>query len=207
MVKFDDRGLIPALIQDASTGDVLTLAYMNEEGLRRSLAGPDVWFFSRSRAELWHKGETSGNIQRVRRILVDCDSDTLLILVEPAGPACHTGNESCFFTPLEGVPEPADFRRSDPVSGVLDELFAVIQDRKQKMPAGSYTAELLAAGIGRVAQKVTEEAGETAISAAQGNVENLPEEVADLLYHTLVLMAASDVKPQQVWDVLRKRRG
>ncbi len=206
-LKLDKQGLIPAVAQDMNTGKVLMLGYMNPGSLKRTVEGIQVWFYSRSREDLWHKGEVSGNYLNLKEAWLDCDGDTLLLKVVPDGPACHTGNESCFFTPLEGVPEPADFRRSDPGSGVLDELFAVIQDRKQKMPEGSYTAELLAAGIGRVAQKVTEEAGETAISAAQGNVENLPEEVADLLYHTLVLMAASDVKPQQVWDVLRKRRG
>ena len=102
MVKFDDRGLIPALVQDASTGDVLTLAYMNEEALRRSLAGPDVWFYSRSRAELWHKGETSGNYLKVKEIIADCDADAVLVKVEPTGPACHTGKESCFESPLRG---------------------------------------------------------------------------------------------------------
>ncbi len=206
-LKLDKQGLIPAIAQDINTGKVLMLGYMNPGSLKRTVEGIQVWFYSRSREDLWHKGEVSGNYLNLREAWVDCDGDTLLLKVVPDGPTCHTQNDSCFFTPLEGVPDPAEFTRTDPGSGVLDELYAVIQDRKQKMPEGSYTAELLAEGIGRVAQKVTEEAGETAIAAAQGNVENLPEEVADLLYHTLVLMAASDVKPQQVWDVLRKRRG
>ena len=206
-LKLDKQGLIPAIAQDINTGKVLMLGYMNPGSLKRTVEGIQVWFYSRSREDLWHKGEVSGNYLNLREAWVDCDGDTLLLKVVPDGPACHTQNESCFFTPLEGVPEPAEFARTDPGSGVLDELFAVIQDRKQRMPEGSYTTELLAEGIGRVAQKVTEEAGETAIAAAQGNVDNLLEEVADLLYHTLVLMAASDVKPQQVWDVLRERRG
>ena len=137
------------------------LGYMNPGSLKRTVEGVQVWFYSRSREDLWHKGEVSGNYLNLREAWVDCDGDTLLLKVVPDGPACHTENESCFFTPLEGVPEPAEFTRSDPGSGVIDELYAVIQDRKQRMPEGSYTSELLAEGIGRVAQKVTEEAGET----------------------------------------------
>ena len=206
-LKLDKQGLIPAIAQDINTGQVLMLGYMNPGSLKRTVEGVQVWFYSRSREDLWHKGEVSGNYLNLKEAWVDCDGDTLLLKVVPDGPACHTGNTSCFFTPLEGVPETEEYLRTDPGSGILDELFALIQDRKQNMPEGSYTAELLRGGIGRVAQKVTEEAGETAIAAAQGDTENLPSEVADLLYHTLVLMAASDIKPQQVWDVLRERRG
>ena len=205
-LKLDKQGLIPAIAQDINTGQVLMMGYMNPGSLKRTVEGVQVWFYSRSREDLWHKGEVSGNYLNLKEAWVDCDGDTLLLRVVPDGPACHTGNTSCFFTPLDEVPEAGEFQRTDPGSGVLDELFAVIQGRKQEMPEGSYTAELLKAGIGRVAQKVTEEAGETAISAAQGDTENLPAEVADLLYHTLVLMAASGIKPRQVWDVLRERR-
>ena len=205
-LKLDRQGLIPAIAQDINTGQVLMLGYMNPGSVKRTVEGIQVWFYSRSREDLWHKGEVTGNYLNLKEAWVDCDGDTLLLKVAPDGPTCHTGNTSCFFRPLEEVPEPEEYQRTDPGSGVLDELFAVIQDRKQKMPEGSYTAELLKEGVGRVAQKVTEEAGEAAIAAAQGKVEDLPSEVADLLYHTLVLMAASDVKPQQVWDVLRERR-
>ena len=204
-LKLDKQGLIPAIAQDANTGQVLMLGYMNPGSLKRTVEGVQVWFYSRSREDLWHKGEVSGNYLNLREAWTDCDGDTLLLKVEPDGPACHTGETSCFFNKLEGVPEAEDFTRTDPGSGVLDSLFAVIQDRKRDMPEGSYTAELLKGGIGRVAQKVTEEAGETAIAAAMGNTEELPGEVADLLYHTLVLLAASGVKPQQVWDELQRR--
>ena len=203
-LKLDKQGLIPAIAQDINTGQVLMLGYMNPGSLKRTIEGGQVWFYSRSREDLWHKGEVSGNYLNLKETWVDCDGDTLLLKVEPEGPACHTGNTSCFFTPTTGMPD--GFTSTDPGSGILDELFAVIQDRQEQMPDGSYTAELLRKGIGRIAQKVTEEAGETAIAAAQGDTENLPQEVADLLYHTLVLMAASDIKPQQVWDVLRERR-
>ena len=206
-LKLDKQGLIPAIAQDANTGRVLMLGYMNPGSLKRTVEGLQVWFYSRSREDLWHKGEVSGNYLNLKEAWVDCDGDTLLLKVKPDGPACHTGETSCFFRPLEGLPEAEEYVKSDPGSGILDELFAVIQDRKDKLPEGSYTVELLKGGIGRVAQKVTEEAGEAAIAAAMDKREELPGEVADLLYHILVLMAASDVSPQQVWDELRKRRG
>jgi len=205
-LKLDKQGLIPAVAQDINTGQVLMLGYMNPGSLKRTVEGVQVWFYSRSREDLWHKGEVSGNYLNLKEAWVDCDGDTLLLKVAPDGPACHTGNTSCFFRPLEGVPEAEEYQHTDPGSGILDELYAVIQDRKQKMPQGSYTAQLLKEGVGRVAQKVTEEAGETAIAAAQGKTDELPREISDLLYHTLVLMAACGVKPQQVWDVLRERR-
>ena len=140
----------------------------------------------------------------LKRASVDCDGDTLLFQVEPEGPACHTGNATCFFTPLEeGEPQ---FQSQERGAGILEELFAVIQERKRDLPEGSYTAELLKAGTGRVAQKVVEEAGESAVAAAQGNTEELPREVADLFYHALVLLAACEATPESVWQELRNRR-
>lgn len=204
-LKPDKQGLIPAIAQDINTGQVLMLGYMTPGSLKRTVEGDQVWFYSRSREDLWHKGEVSGNYLNLKEAWIDCDGDTLLLKVEPDGPACHTGNTSCFFTALGEVLE-QEVLSVEPGSGILDELFAVIQDRKEEMPQGSYTAELLGGGIGRVAQKVTEEAGEAVIAAAQGDMESLPSEVADLLYHTLVLLAACGVTPQQVWDVLRLRR-
>ena len=203
-IKLNEQGLVPAIAQDVNTGQVLMLGYMNPGSLKRTAEGIQVWFYSRSREDLWHKGEVSGNYLNLKELYVDCDADTILLKVEPDGPACHTGNTSCFFTPLDGMPE--SFRQVEPGSGVLDELFALIQDRKRDMPVGSYTTKLLEGGIGRIAQKVIEEAGETAIAATQGETENLPGEVADLLYHTLVLLSASGTTPQQVWEKLRERR-
>jgi phosphoribosyl-ATP pyrophosphohydrolase/phosphoribosyl-AMP cyclohydrolase len=205
-LKMDKQGLVPAVAQDINTGQVLMVGYMNPGSLKRTMEGGQVWFYSRSREDLWHKGEVSGHYLNVKEVWADCDGDTLLLKVVPDGPACHTGQVSCFFNRVEATPANEDYVHSDPGPGILDELYATIQDRKQRMPEGSYTAELLKGGMGRVAQKVTEEAGETAISAAVGNTKNLPQEVADLLYHVLVLMAASDVKPQQVWEVLKGRR-
>ena len=206
MVKFNDRGLIPALVQDASTGDVLTLAYMNEEALRRSIEGPDVWFYSRSRAELWHKGETSGNYLKVKEIIADCDADAVLVKVEPTGPACHTGNMSCFDSPLRGPEALNDVeRRAGP--GVLAELMDVIEQRKRDRPEGSYTTRLFDEGAPRIAQKVVEESGEVIIAALTGSPQETAAEASDLLYHLLVLLAASDVPMEQVWDQLLERRG
>jgi phosphoribosyl-ATP pyrophosphohydrolase/phosphoribosyl-AMP cyclohydrolase len=202
-VQLDDNGLVPAIAQHADTGQVLMLGYVSQGSLKRTLEGGDVWFYSRSRSDLWHKGEVSGNYMHVRSASVDCDGDALLIQVEPEGPICHTGNETCFFTPVEELPE---FAHADTGPGIVEELFAVIQERKRDMPEGSYTADLLRQGIDRVSQKVIEEAGETALAGARGDRENLAAEAADLIYHTLVLLAASGSRPEDVWERLRARR-
>ena len=203
-VKLNEQGLVPAVAQDINTGQVLMLGYMNPGSLKRTMEGIQVWFYSRSREDLWHKGEVSGNYLNLREAYLDCDGDTILLKVEPDGPACHTGETSCFFTPMEQLPE--DYEATEPGPGILDELFAVIKDRQRDLPEGSYTAKLLQEGTGRIAQKVVEEAGETAIAAAQGDQGSLPGEVADLLYHSLVLLAATGVSPQAVWDELRSRQ-
>ena len=200
----NEQGLIPAIAQDEKTGDVLMLAYMDLESLRRTLETGEAWFYSRSRSDMWHKGEVSGNYLNLKEAWLDCDEDTILLKVDPDGPTCHTGEVSCFFNKLESLPE--EYEDTDAGPGILSELYALVQDRQQEMPEGSYTVKLLQEGVGRIAQKVVEEAGETAIAAAQGDTEHLPEEVADLLYHTMVLMAASGVKPEQVWSELRNRR-
>ena len=168
------------------------------------MEGTQVWFYSRSREDLWHKGEISGNYLNLKEAWVDCDADTILLKVDPDGPTCHTGNTSCFFTSMDQLPEEYEVTESGP--GILDELFAVIRDRQQGPTKDSYTARLLGEGTARVAQKVVEEAGEAAIAAAGGDQENLPKEMADLFYHSLVLLAAAGVSPQAVWEELRNRR-
>ena len=203
--KLNDQGLIPAIAQDSATGQVLMLGYMNPGSLKRTMEGEQVWFYSRSREDLWHKGEVSGNYLNLREAWLDCDADTLLLKVEPDGPACHTGEVSCFYNRMDELP--ADYEKSEAGSGIIEELFALIQDRQRELPAGSYTVQLLQEGVPRIGQKVIEEAGETAIAAVQGDTEALAGEAADLLYHTLVLLAASGVKPGAVWDQLRQRRG
>ena len=202
-LKRNESGLIPAIAQHHETGEVLMLAYVSAESLARTLQDGDAWFYSRSRQSLWHKGEESGNFMRVKSLLVDCDGDTLLMKVDPVGPACHTGAVSCFFNDLDAEPS---YEASEANVGVLEELFAVIKDRQANPTAESYTAKLLQSGIGRVSQKVVEEAGESAIAAVQGEKEALAGEVADLLYHTLTMLAAADVSPRDVWAELAKRR-
>ncbi|MBF8266776.1 MAG: hisI [Dehalococcoidia bacterium] len=204
MIKLDGRGLVPAIAQDANTGQVLMLGYMNPSSIKRTLEGGQVWFYSRSREELWHKGETSGSYLNFKEAYLDCDGDTVLLKVEPTGPVCHTGNQSCFFQPLSVEPQ---YQREEKGPAILDELFAVVQERKQEKPAGSYTVKLLEGGVARIAQKVIEEAGESALAAATLDREALPKEVADLLYHVLVLLSASGVSPEEVWRELRARRG
>jgi phosphoribosyl-ATP pyrophosphohydrolase/phosphoribosyl-AMP cyclohydrolase len=203
-VKLNEKGLVPAIAQDINTGQVLMLGYMNPGSLKRTVEGGQVWFYSRSQEDLWHKGEISGNYLNLREAWVDCDADTILLKVQPDGPTCHTGERSCFFTPMESLPDEYESTESGP--GVLEELFAVIRDRQRELPEGSYTTRLLQDGVARIAQKVIEEAGETAIAAVQGDQDHLPREVADLLYHVLVLLAAAGVKPSAVWEELRERR-
>lgn len=203
MVKFNDAGLIPAIVQDAETGAVLTLAYMNQEALEKTIEGPDVWFFSRSRNELWHKGETSGNYLKVVSVVEDCDADAMLVKVNPTGPACHTGETSCFLghaNPDIGATETA----LGP--GVLAELGAVIADRKRNPREGSYTTSLFEDGRERIAQKVIEEAGESAIAGLGNDPQRAAEELGDLLYHCLVLMEDAEIDPNLVWAELRERR-
>lgn len=203
MIKLDEKGLVSAIVQDDATGKVLMLGYMNPEAVKRTLSGENVWFYSRSRAALWLKGETSGNFLKVKSLHLDCDGDAVLVKADPQGPTCHTGESSCFFTPLDGRQE---FSAHDRGPGITDELFAVIRSRMDEMPEGSYTAELFGRGIDHVAKKVIEEAGEAAIAGATRDPEALASEAADLIYHTLALLAASGVTPEDVWTKLRERR-
>ena len=202
-IQLDEKGLVPAIAQDANTGEVLMLGYMSPGAMRRTLEGGDVWYYSRSRSDLWHKGETSGNYLHLKSAAVDCDGDVVLLQVEPDGPVCHTGNRTCFFAALEEMPE---FSRRDSGPGVIEELFAVVQDRKSEMPEESYTAGLFRAGIERVSQKVVEEAGEAATAGVRGDRDQVVKEVADLVYHALVLISASGARPDDVWRELRERR-
>jgi phosphoribosyl-ATP pyrophosphohydrolase/phosphoribosyl-AMP cyclohydrolase len=194
-VAFDDRGLVPCVVQDWRTGEVLTLAYMNEEALARTRETGETWFWSRSRQELWHKGETSGNVQRVRELRYDCDLDAVLALVEPAGPACHTGERTCFHN---GDREPA-------VHEALPELERTIAARRESAPAGSYTAELLA-DPPRIGQKMREEAEEVARAADGESDERVAEEAADVLYHLSVLLASRGLSLADAYEELNARR-
>jgi phosphoribosyl-ATP pyrophosphohydrolase/phosphoribosyl-AMP cyclohydrolase len=204
-IRFDERGLVPVIAQDANTGAVLTLAYANREALQRTLQSGEAHYYSRSRGELWRKGETSGNTQRVVEVRVDCDGDALLYRVEPRGPACHTGEESCFFTTISGEEAKAGEGREADFGVVVSRLAATIARRHREMPQGSYTAKLLGGGTERVAQKVGEEAVEVVVAALGG--EGLPEEAADLVYHLLVLLEERGVGTSEVAGVLRDRHG
>jgi phosphoribosyl-ATP pyrophosphohydrolase/phosphoribosyl-AMP cyclohydrolase len=204
-IQFDQRGLVPVIAQDANTGAVLTLAYANREALQRTLESGEAHYYSRSRDELWRKGATSGNTQRVVEVRVDCDGDALLYRVEPRGPACHTGEESCFFTTLAGGGvETGDDGEAD-FGSLVAKLAGTIAQRHREMPEGSYTARLLGGGTERVAQKVGEEAVEVVVAALRG--EKLAEEAADLVYHLLVLLEERDVGIGEVAEVLRDRHG
>ncbi len=210
-VRFDDNGLVPCVTQDWTTGEVLTLAYMNAEALRLTLESREVHFFSRSRQELWRKGETSGNVLRLRQLRYDCDGDALVALVDPAGPACHTGERSCFYRDLEGSadsaadaaavdgePEPAAYE-------ALPALERTLAERALERPEGSYTAELLT-DPERIGSKVREEADEVVRAAAGESDERLAEEAADVLYHLEVLMLSRGRSLADALEVLNGRR-
>ncbi len=206
-IKFDERGLIPAIVQDAKTLRVLTVAYMNAESLKRTIETNEAWFWSRSRSSLWHKGETSGHTQRVRGILVDCDRDALTILVTPNGPACHTGEQSCFHNELQeaGRHEEIADRVSD-LGAVLNDLYALVESRKRDRPAGSYTTYLFDQGLDKILKKVGEESTETIIAAKNQDPEVLAREASDLLYHLIVLMVERGLTLEQIRDELVSRR-
>src|SRR5215212_9305168 len=207
-VAFDDRGLAPCVVQDWRTGEVLTVAYMNEEALARTRESGETWFWSRSRQELWHKGETSGNVQRVRELRWDCDADTLLALVEPAGPACHTGERTCFF---QGDTAAAPHEALPALERVVVERKAATRalspggDRINPVPQASYTQELLA-DPPLIGAKVQEEAEEVARAAREESDERVAEEAADLLYHLTVLLASRDLSLADAYEVLNARR-
>jgi phosphoribosyl-ATP pyrophosphohydrolase/phosphoribosyl-AMP cyclohydrolase len=194
-IAFDERGLVPCIVQDWRTGEVLTLAYMNREALERTQQSGETWFWSRSRGELWHKGETSGNTQTVRELRYDCDADALLALVEPHGPACHTGARTCFHNgDLDPAPHeaPATLERT-------------IADRARTAPSGSYTATLLA-DPPRIGEKVAEEAEEVARAAREESDERVAEEAADVLYHLAVLLRSRGLGLADAEEVLAARR-
>lgn len=199
-IRFDERGLVPCIAQDHATGEVLTLAYMNAEALRLTLETREVHFWSRSREEIWRKGETSGNTLALRQLRVDCDEDALVALVEPAGPACHTGERSCFFRDAETGAEP------DPqTQEALAALERTLAERKSERPAGSYTVELLD-DPKLIGAKVREEAEEVTRAAASESDERVTEEAADVLYHLAVLMRSRDVPLAAALEVLNDRR-
>ena len=197
-VSFDDKGLVPAIVQDDTTGNVLMLAYMNKEALTKTLETKETWFFSRSRQELWNKGATSGNRQIVKRLSFDCDNDTILVQVEPKGPACHTGETSCFSKTV--------FEEETANRQVVHEVIAEIKNRRSNPVEGSYTSYLFREGIDKVLKKVGEESSEVIIGAKNEDKAELTSELSDLIYHSLVLMEIADVDLSDVKNELLKRR-
>jgi phosphoribosyl-AMP cyclohydrolase / phosphoribosyl-ATP pyrophosphohydrolase len=201
-LKWDGDGLVPAIVQDASTGEVLTLAYVSRESLARTQELGETVFYSRSRRTLWHKGETSGNTQKVIGMLADCDHDAVLVRVIPRGPACHTGANSCFFEPVGGF-EPVP---SDSIGSILAELERLIASREAERPEGSYTARLFDQGRKRIMQKVGEEGVETALAGLGGSREEFVSEASDLLFHLLVALREVGVSTQDLAKELGRRR-
>lgn len=200
-IRFDEKGLVPAIVQDVETKEVLTLAYMNEESLTKTLESGETWFYSRSRQELWHKGATSGNTQSVVSVKYDCDQDAVLVLVEPKGPACHTGAVSCF---TEGVvTERAASSLED--YQILQSLEKLIIEREKERPEGAYTTYLFEKGVDKILKKVGEEASEVIIAAKNRDKEELKWEAADLLYHLQVLLVEQGLPFKEVLKTLEER--
>lgn len=212
-IRFDEQGLVPAIIQDADSKQVLMLAYMNRNSLQKTLETGYTWFYSRSRQSLWMKGETSGHVQKVKQVFYDCDEDTLLFLVKQEGAACHSGHFSCFYRTWEGeetsdkvfAPEQTYPRRSSSPA-ILYELYDVIRLRKEIRPQGSYTSYLFNEGLDKILKKVGEEAAEVIIASKNTRGEEIIYEIGDLLYHLLVLMVYHDIELGDVFGELKSRR-
>lgn len=200
-IKFDSNGLIPAIVQDAASKEVLTLAYMNEESLQKTIETKETWFYSRSRQELWHKGATSGNTQSVVEMRYDCDQDAILVLVQPAGPACHTGAYTCFSETIDQQEVQAAQDRFQ----ILNTLETLIAERESELPEGSYTTYLFHEGVDKILKKVGEEAGEVIIAAKNRDHGELKWEVADLLFHLMVLLREQKLPLDDVLKVLEER--
>lgn len=204
-MKFDQNGLIPAVIQDASTKEILMVGYMNDETLKRTIESGRAVFWSRSRGETWVKGATSGNYMFVKEIRIDCDEDCLLILAEPAGPACHTGHKSCFFRKIENgeLKETDEEINSD---DILARLMAIAQDRRKNPQPGSYTNYLFDKGADKILKKVGEEAAEVVIAGKNRDKAEIAYEVSDLMYHMTVMLADNDMTWNDIFEELEKRR-
>lgn len=198
-IRYDERGLVPAIVQDYLDGTVLMMAWMNQESLQKTLETGDTWFWSRSRSQLWHKGETSGHLQKVRSLRYDCDSDCLLVTVEQIGDiACHTGERSCFHQ--------VDGTKAAPPADTLSQVFDVICDRRDNPTETSYTCKLFAGGDNKILKKIGEEAAEVVMACKDDDKDAIASEVADLFYHTLVALAHHNVDVKAVYRKLQQRR-
>ncbi len=206
-LKYNEKGLIPAVVQDLNTEQILMLAYMNKESLKKSIESGETWFYSRSRQKLWHKGATSGNRQKIDEIYYDCDADALLVRVRPVGPACHTGEQSCFYRKLIANNKTNNKIKNktkntnekfNEESLLINSLHNIILARKKEMPEGSYTTYLFEKGIDKILKKVGEEATEVIIAAKNEAKAELIYETADLIYHLLVLMVEKETTPREI---------
>lgn len=207
-LRFDKlSGLLPAIIVDNNTGSVLMLGFMNEESLKITLETKQVTFFSRTRNQLWTKGETSGNFLKLIDMKADCDLDTLLVYADPVGNVCHTGSYSCFDLQKEDFARSVSAPRTPAGSDFLYELFELIENRRKEMPSGSYTTKLFSAGENRIAQKVGEEAIETVIAVKNNDRTEIINESADLIYHLFVMLSSKDIKLSDVVETLARRHG
>ena len=200
-LKFNEQGLVPAIVQDAISKEVLTLAYMNAESYEKTLQTGETWFYSRSRQELWHKGATSGNTQKVVAVRYDCDADAVLVLVDPQGPACHNGTYTCFTGEVSGAAAPANGARF----AILSKLEALIASREVERPEGAYTTYLFDKGVDKILKKVGEEAGEVIIAAKNRSAEELRYEASDLLFHLMVLLREQKLPFDEVLGELERR--
>lgn len=229
-IHFDEKGLIPAVVQDKNTGEVLMVAYMNKEALQKTLETKNAWFYSRKRRTLWQKGETSGNFQKVKEIFYDCDGDTLLLKVDPKGPACHTGNKSCFYRSLmavtedKGILKVEDFgdkknrEENNPENDsvrkkghnseleILEVLIDIIDSRFNELPQDSYVAKLYKGGRERILKKVGEEASEVIIASMSGEKSDTIYEAADLIFHLLIALRYDGISIQEIMEELKRRR-
>ena len=205
-LTIDEKALIPAIAQDAQTGALLMVAYMNHESLTRTIESGQAWFYSRSRQELWHKGATSGDYLNVVEIRPDCDGDVILLKVNPEGPACHTGNDTCFYQDFDNSDWSMEPAAQDQLGATLTELAMTVAQRRKDMPEGSYTAGLFERGTERIAQKVIEEGGETALAAMAKAPNRVRAEAADLLYHLTILLEDAGVSLSEVATELADRR-
>lgn len=211
-IQYDEQGLIPAIIQEDGSGQVLMMAYMNKEALNKTIDTGYTWFYSRSRQTLWMKGESSGHVQEVKSIRYDCDADCLLVLVEQTGAACHTGHHSCFYRTLEGQEleapqfDPHKIYAGKAGPGILFELYDVLLQRQQERPEGSYTSYLFNEGLDKILKKVGEESAEVIIAAKNRSKEEVSYEVADLIYHLLVMLVEQGVELSDIFAELQSRR-
>jgi phosphoribosyl-ATP pyrophosphohydrolase/phosphoribosyl-AMP cyclohydrolase len=206
-LKFDGQGLLPAVIQDWLDGTVLMLGYMNQVALAKTVATKRVHFWSRSRNRLWEKGETSGHTLEVKELFIDCDADTILVKAQPVGPTCHTGERACFFSRLDEQGQLVHGNSQDAHGGILESVLRTIQDRRSNPQTGSYTTKLFEGGHDKILKKVAEEAGEVLLASKGGKKEEILYEVADLFFHTLMVLGYHDLSLQDIYRELGRRFG